>query len=405
MKKYFYLQLKRLWRIFPLLLGGLLISLACVGVLAAGMWKNSQSDEDKQRFAIAITGDTQGDYVQMGMMALQAFDDTRFAMEIVEMSEEDARVCLMRGSISAYVVLPENFIERALRGDMDTVTYVTHAGKEDVVTMFKDELTKLITDMVVYTQKGVYAVAEIVEDNEIPGSVGWHMDTMSLSYIDLILSRSQICVVEELGVATGLDTVSYYICSLVVFLLLFIGVAFVTVGVRKDKSLSRLLASRGFSEGKQVFYEFAAQFTVLFTLGAVLTVIVSAVGPRISQAANFPGFGQLLLRTVPVAAMAAAGNMLIFEMTGNVIGAAVWHFFLSVGQCYVAGCFYPVYALPEPLQKAAAWMPAGMAREFLSGSFLLESQGLQLAGILLVGSAFFGITVVLRRGKLLAERG
>ena len=404
MRRYFYLQQKRLWRIFPLLLAALLVSLLCVGVLAGGMWKNDREGQENQRFRIAITGDTSGQYVQMGMVALRSFDDTRFAMEVLEMSTEEARQQLQRGKIAAYVVLPEQFIERAIRGDMDTVTYVTHTGGATVVSMFKDEMTELITNMVVYSQKGIYAVGQLVKENGIEGSAGRHMDDMGLVFVDLILSRTQIYEVEELGISAGLDTMAYYICSLSVFLLLFIGVAFVTVGVRQDRSLSRLLASRGFSEAKQVFYEFLAQFSVLTLLGAVLMGIVSVAVPKLLSDVEMPGFWALFGRMLPVAAVAAAGNMLIFEMTGNVVGAAVWHFFLSVGQCYVSGCFYPVYALPEPLQKLAPWMPAGMAREFLSGSFLEESRLLQLALLVLVCLVCFGATVLLRRGTLLKGR-
>lgn len=398
MRRYFYLQWKRLWRIFPVLLGGLLVSLLCVGVLAGGMWKNSQNDADKQKFKIAITGDTSGQYVQMGVMALQAFDDTRFAIEILELPENEARQQLMGGKIAAYVVLPEQFIERALRGDMDTVTYVTSAGGQSVVSMFKDEMTKLITDLVVYSQKGVYALAEVMKDNQIPGSVGKQMDDMALVYVDLLLSRSQICVVEELGISVGLDVIPYYLCSLSVFLLLFIGVAFVAVGVRQDRSLARLLASRGFSGGKQVFYEFLAQVTVLAAMAAVLAAILGMAGPKLLADTALPGFGTVFLRLLPVAVMAAAINMLIFELAGNVVSGAVWHFFLSVGQCYVAGCFYPVYALPEPLQKLAPWMPAGMAREFVADSFLQEGALTQLAAMALVSAVCFGGTVLLRRG-------
>ena len=397
MRRYFYLQLKRLWRIFPLLLGGLLLSRLCIALLAAGLWKSDQQGEDKQRFRIAISGDTSDEYVQMGMLALQAFDDTRYAMEILELPQEEARRQLQRGEISAYVVLPEDFIERALRGDMDKVTYVTHAGGETVVSMFKDELTKLITALVVDTQKGVYGVAELMDEYDISGSAGKHMDDMSLQYIDLIMSRSEICVVEELGISKGLDVSAYYVCALSAFLLFFIGVAFVTVGVRQDSSLSQLLAAKGFGAGKQVLCEFAAQFAVLLCMGAVLTGIVGAAGPALQETGDFPGFWQLFWRMVPVAAMAAAGNILIFEVAGNVVSAALWHFFLTVGQCYVAGCFYPVYALPEPMQALAAWVPAGMARAFLSGCFLQETKLLSLAGMTAFAGAALGAAVLLRR--------
>lgn len=403
MKQYFYLQLKRLLRIFPMLLIGTLVTVACVGLLLGGIGTADKNSADQQRFQIAITGDTSGDYVQIGLVALQAFDDTRFSMEILELEQEEARQQLLAGKISAYVILPENFIERALYGDVDTVTYVTHAGGENIVTMFKNEVTKLITDLVIHSQKGVYAIGDVAAQENVRDVRGQYMDDLAFSYIELIFSRSKVCTVEELGLSDGLGLPEYYIGCLSVFLLLFIGVAFVTAGVRRDHSLHGLLQSRFIGFRKQVLCEYAAQCGVFLCITGLLTGGICVAGSLLADL-KIPGFFSLLFRFLPVAAMAAALNGLIFELAGNVVSAVLWHFFLCLGQCYAAGCFYPVYALPPVLQGAAGLLPAGLAREFVSGSFLHTAKLSALLGLLLFTCLFLGLTAGLRWYKLRTDR-
>lgn len=400
MKQYFYLQLKRLLRIFPMLLMGTLVTLLCVALLVGALWKADENSADKQRFKIAITGDTSGEYVQMGMLALQTFDDTRFSMEVLELTAEEAQAQLLAGQISAYVILPEDFIERALYGDVDTVTYVTHAGGEDIVAMFKNEVTTLVTDLVIHSQKGVYAIGDLAPD-DVRGS---YMDNLAWAYVQLIFARSKVCTVEELGISSGLGLPEYYIGALSVFLLLFIGVAFVTVGVRRDYALQGLLQSKGRSGYQQVLCEYGAHFSVFLCLAAVLAGVIVLAGGFLGDTVQIPGFFSLVLRLIPVAAMAAALNCLIFELTGNVVSAVLWHFFLCLGQCYVSGCFYPVYTLPAVLQRFSGVLPAGLAREFVAGSFLETAQTPALLGILLYTGGFWALTVAARRCKLRADR-
>lgn len=185
MKRYFYLQLKRGLKVFPFILLTALIILASVAAIFLAVQSRMQNSEENQRFKIAITGDLDDKYSQLGLAVLQNFDDTRFAIELVEMTTDEAEAQLKKGAVSAYVVLPENFIERALSGDVDRVTYVTSAGGQNIVSMFKNEFTALITDMVVHSEKGTYAISSAVKDSGLSGA-GKYMDELSMEYVDLI---------------------------------------------------------------------------------------------------------------------------------------------------------------------------------------------------------------------------
>lgn len=402
MKRYFYLQLKRGLRVFPFILLTALIILTSVVTVFLAVQSRMQNGEENQRFKIAITGDLDDKYSRLGLAVLQNFDDTRFAIDLTEMTADEAESQLKKGMISAYVILPENFIERALSGDVDRVTYVTSAGGQNVVSMFKNEFTAIITDMIVHSEKGTYAIYSAVKESGLSGA-GKHMDELCMEYIDLIFSRSKVMTVEQLGISQGVSTAEYYVCGLTVFLLMLLGITFVTVCVRSDLSLNRLLVSKGSSALAQTTCEFAAHYIILSLLIAVMSAVGSValaiMGKGDLLLTNFTDLLPLFARIFVILLMISGFNTLMFELSGNVVSAVLFHFFASIGLCYISGCFYPIYSLPLPLQKLSHFLPTGIAREYLEGYFVGDTNYTQLVGILIFTVGFLAVTHLIRSSK------
>lgn len=409
MMRYFYLQLKRNFNMLPFILAVTAVMLVGVLVMVSGMAYISSNNADKQRLKVAITGDTENRYTQLGMAVLKNFDDTRFAMEIVEMPVDEAEQALKRGNISAYVILPKDFIERALYGDVDKVVYVTSAASQNVVFMLKNEITKLITDMVICTEKGTYGIDEALEQNGVSDPTGKYMNELSLEYVDLVFSRSDVLVVDQLGISQGTTVTEYYICSLTVFLMLLFGISFVTVGVKKELSLNRLLISKGNGNMRQVMSEFGAHFITMLVLVLILlgvcAVVLIALDKEEFLTSVISDNYLFLLRAVIVVLMVSAFNMMTFELSGTLVSGVIFHFFLSLAMCYISGCFYPVYSLPISLQKISGFLPTGVAREFLQGHFTGEKTGLQLLGVVVFTGLFLAVTIGVRNFKTGIIRG
>ena len=402
MKRYFYLQLKRGLRVFPFILLTALIILTSVVTVFLAVQSRMQNGEENQRFKIAITGDLDDKYSRLGLAVLQNFDDTRFAIDLTEMTADEAESQLKKGMISAYVILPENFIERALSGDVDRVTYVTSAGGQNVVSMFKNEFTALITDMIVHSEKGTYAIYSAVKESGLSGA-GKHMDELCMEYVDLIFSRSKVMTVEQLGISQGVSTAEYYVCGLTVFLLMLLGITFVTVCVMSDLSLNRLLVSKWSSALAQTTCEFAAHYIILSLLIAVMSAVGSValaiMGKGDLLLTNFTNLLPLFARIFVILLMISGFNTLMFELSGNVVSAVLFHFFASIGLCYISGCFYPIYSLPLPLQKLSHFLPTGIAREYLEGYFVGDTNYTQLVGILIFTVGFLAVTHLIRSSK------
>lgn len=408
MNKYFSLQLKRAFKLLPFVMLVTVLILAFASIVIAGFVGKSKADDSNNRFKIAITGDTEGDYIELGMTALQTLDDTRFAMDIIEMEQKEAEKALRKGEISAYVVLPEDFIERAIKGETDRVTYVTSSGSRTIVTLFKNEITKLITDLVVYNQKGIHAIGNVCQDYSSKKLASKNVNELSLEYVDLIFDRGKLCTLEELGISEGITLSEYYVCAVSIIFLTLIGISFATVYVKKDHALSSLLTSKGQGVCKQVLLESASHFLMLLIqLVAVLAIAISVWTYFLKSEIpySFDVLTAFLIRLLVVTVLMTAFNTFMFEISGNFITSVLLYFFFSLGQCYISGCFYPLYALPLPLQKLSVFLPLGIGREYLEGAFLYEAKTFQLFALFAYTLIFLFGAIWIRKFKTVMKRG
>ena len=165
MKKYFYLQLKRAFKFFPFILTVTIVLFIGLSLILFGIINTNSKKTENQTFNIGVSGDFENKFLQFGINAFKTIDETRFSLDFIEMDEKEARKALANGDISAYVLLPHRFVEDALKGNVKPITFVTTAESNDITTMFKTEITTLITNMVVASQKGTYGIGDALSDN------------------------------------------------------------------------------------------------------------------------------------------------------------------------------------------------------------------------------------------------
>lgn len=391
---------------FPFVLTVTVVLLVGMSILLSGVLSVLYDDNTTKQYTVGITGDTDNAYMQWGLAALQSLDEDRFSIAVAEMTEDEARRALEKGEISAYVILPEDFMENALVGDMTPITYVTSAGMGGVADLLKKEITYIVTDMVVQSQKGAFGLEEAMRDHQVEQDVYDHMTALSLQYTDLIFHRDALYSVRELGISDGLSTRDYYLCAAAVILLVLMGIPFAVVYTRKDHALSRLLLSRGCPVGKQLFYEFLAYFVSMLVLVAVVLLVGGALLKHIlpPQSGTLPALRSVAVRMLPVTVMLTAMNMLIFACCDNLVSGLLLHFFAAIGMCYVSGCIYPVYAFPKALWPVAEVLPTGLARSHIAAAFSQTEAVRSLVGLLLYAAGFYGVTLWVRIRKTAGSR-
>lgn len=361
MKQYFILQCKRLSRS---LAGGFLVMILLLGGLAAvltGVMDTQASKAENQKVQIGVVGSLDDPFLQMGVQAITTYDSSRFAMTLVPMEEAQAKKDLATGKISAYVVVPEGFVDSALNGDIKPLTYVSTLGGTGLNSVVQKEITQSISDLLVSGQKTVYGMYAVTSQEKLYRS--GDMDSLALKYAEYILVRDQVYSVQTLGVSQGQDLGSYLLCGFTVLLMMLGSLPFAWQMVGKDRSLGQMLCARGKSPFAQTAWDFIAY--ALMQLLMVLAVLVLCL-----LVPNLRDFGKLLLRAIPVAILGAAMSYLLYQLASDLISGVLLQFFVSLALCFVSGCLYPVYFFPSGVQKMAAWLPTGAARSLLAGSFM-----------------------------------
>ena len=392
MDKYFMMQGKRLLRFLPgallaafVLLGGLLIAYQSI------ISQNATSME-QQKVQIALVGDTDDPYLQVGLTAFSGFDSTQFTLELQQMDLETAKDKLNKGKLAAYVEVPENFMEEAMNGNILPLRFVSKTGATSLVSIFKDELTEVITDMLSASQKGVYGMEAAASDNSL--SVGKRMDKMSLQYGEYVFVRDKVYALEELGIADALGLEGYMLCGMSVLFLLLCCLPFAPLLIRKDLALQQMLRAKGASAWKQTLAELGAYMLCLLAMILVVLGIATVVGKG-----SFPILA-ILPRIIPVILLAASMSYMLCCLSTDLTGGIVLQFFFVLALCFVSGCLYPVYMVPASVQQAAAYLPAGLARSLLSGCITEESAGLLPLWILGYTAVFFVVAALVNDRRI-----
>ena len=409
MRTYFSLQFKRVMKVFPFVLIVTVVLFAALAVMLSGLMSSFNNSEKNAVFKVGITGDTDNEMLQMAIVAFQSFDESRFSVEFIEMEQTAADEALQTGGISAYLELPEDFVEKAMRGEMEPMYYVTSAGSNNIVNMFKNEITALVTDVVVSSQQGSFGLQEVLDDNEVEGNHGEWVNALAIEYVNLVLKRTEAITVDELGISEGMRTGEYYLCGMTLLFLMLLGLPFVVVYARQDRSLNVLLLSRGVSGMRQLLDEWLSHFLSLLCLAAVVFVPVLAFSATADNATlqmlSTADWLAYMLLFIPVLMMSAAFNLFIFEIGGNVVSSALLHFFSVLCMCYVSGCFYPVYTFPRAVQAVERFLPTGVARETLAVALSEGATLKPLIGVAVYAVLFFAVAWLVRMYKLRRREG
>ncbi len=383
MGKYFTLQCKRQLRFLPGALCVALILSLCLLLAFQLFSRQNANEEENQKFPFAICGETEHSFLQMGLSALSSFDASRFALEVVEMEEADAARALARGEISAYVVVPDGFMDAALRGKILPLQFYSTAGATGLVSLVKEELSGVITQLLISSQKGVYGMYDAMVDNGLRGKVNGQMDRLSITYVDYIFTRDRIYRLEELGIADQLGLEGYLLCGLSVLLLLLLCLPFAAIMIPGDASLGRMLCAKGKSAWAQALCDFGAYAAGLISILAVLLGLAGLIVPDIGN-----GFS-LFFKILPAALFAASFSFMLYSLSRDMVGGVMLLFFVSILLCFVSGCLYPVYFFPVQAQQLAGYLPAGLARAQLASCITGSAPGWILPALLGYCAVFF----------------
>lgn len=389
MMKYFILQLKRLLRILPALL------VVCAFCIWGGhlILENAQrlSQENQQTAVIALVG-TQDDLLLKNTVAIiSSMDQLKNEVTLIDMEEMQAENALKNGQIAAYAVFPEAFLENALHGTILPVRFVSVSIDEGLVTMIRNELTDVVSQILFTSEYGAFALAEALREFGYAGSINADMNEISYAFATLLFSRENIYTVELFNTNQGRNMQTDLICGLCVAGLFLICVPFAPVLIREEPDLVRLLASRKFGAFKQIICEFCA-----FMLMVSFVAIIPGAIPL--------GFLPVM-RFIPVIFVLCAISFLVYNFSNDVVGGGLLQLFLCLLLLFFGGCLYPVYFMPIPVQKLAGYLPTSLCQRYLVGVSSENNDAVYFWLLLLIGTICIFISAALRYIRLTGKKG
>ena len=408
-RPYFQLQCKRAFRQLPLML---VVSLLLFGCLAV-VWHtliilDNQSDAN-QKVRIGVVGDASVNYLGFGIEAIQTMDITRFSISLEEMTEEQAQKLMRSGDISAYVVIPENFIDDIVHGTVPPLRYVTTDGAIGITTLFKEEMLKTISRVLVESQNGLYGMQNAAEayGNHISSAL---TDKLNTNYFSLILNRSSVYDQQTLGISDSLSFSGYLLCGICILWLALGGAPYCGVFVSGDISLAKILCASGLSTQRQVLSDYAAYALciLLQTSAAVLLFFVVNIltgGTLSSQLTESTVFSPVdvvvfFLQLIPIVLAISAMQFLLFALSTNLANGILLQFISAICLSYVSGCMYPIEFFPKVIRIASSFLPTGMARESLCAAISANSSPASSLGLLVYTAILLSLTVIVRRVRM-----
>lgn len=404
---YFLAQMKRAARLLP---GQILADLAfcvCVGALACMLIAQGAFQAEGARYRIGMVGDLSDTYLGFGIAALQEMDDSRFMVELVPMSEQEAERAFERGELYAVMRVPEGLVESLVYGENDkAVTYTAAQGQQGLGTMVMGEITDIASTLVTCSQSVIYGMQRILADQGRAEEIGWETDRLNLALIQMALSRTGFGEVEVLGYGDGLSLELYYFCGVILLFLLLSGLLNSAFFVHGNRAFSCFLKGRGVGAFRQILGEYLAcllfMFLGLFTLCLPLSFGLERDFLRIPE---WEGMGaspflSFLPALVPVAAMFAALQQFLFEAAEGIVNGILLQLICGVGMGYLSGYFYPSAFFPEKMRVLGDCLPSGAAARFAQAGVIGRIPPSAWTAVFGWLAVFLALTALVRRGRV-----
>lgn len=390
MEQYFISEGKRALRLLPGLLLIAALLFICLSAVFTSVASSSQQ-ENTTKFRIGLVGTVGDSYLEMGIAAMQMMDSTRLSMELVTMEEAEAADALASGDITAYVVVPENFVSTALSGTMLPLSFVSNTDAANFTTFIKEEITGMISDIILSSQKGSYGISNALKDAGYGHIAGKEAGNASIEYVKFILNRGKVYNATSLGIASDLSLQDYLLCGLSVLVFLLCSLPFAPYIIKRDYSLSQLLWAKGHSPARQILCQWGVFFLCMLIPGDIMLLVLQGDGAI--------AFGTILSAFAVFFALTAL-SFFLFTLARDYMAGVLLHFFGTLTLCFISGCMYPVYFFPVALQKISAYLPTGLARAQLSGCITGVTDLFATLLLILYGIVFLLLTVLLTRKRL-----
>lgn len=406
--KYFNLQLKRFFKICPAILLITFVTLLGIAVTCLIVIHNNLNSDSKTKFSLGVVGDVDNTYFEIGLYALQNLDDTRFCFDFIKLDQQQAQKMLKDRQINGYVYIPDDYVDGFYGAKVQPAKFVALNSPDGFGETISTEITKFISEMLRETQNGMYGMQDVSHDYNTDNFYQ-NIDSLMFKYIESILSRSKLFKTTTLGIADSLSFGGYYLCGIIVIMLMLWGISCNKYFSSRQVSFWRLLNNRKVNGYSQVICEYGAYLVITILTFCIFSIAVACVignldiGIPETVGVTFIDAIAFTVKILPVIMMIAMMQMCIYELVNNTIGSVLFQIIFTFGVGYISGCFYPNYFFPEIVQKTASVLPVGVAFSYIRKALSDMPLTIDFIWVIAYFSLFMCICILTRNYKMRSE--
>ena len=337
---------------------------------------------------LAVTAPDGDNIPQLLEQFMGDMEDIAQYCSITAMGEEEAMAALRDGTVTAVLVLPEDFIHGVMWGENPDLRLVT-AGDRPLESLLLLWVGQSASDILSAFQSGVYAVLDLYEDAPPPGLTRDQVVLdINLRYISLAMNRTGMFQPEFLSATETLPIPLHYVLSLAVSFALSAAPLFVPIYSGDWLRFQRRLRSVGRSSAGGCFSGVAAGALALLLL-LLPTLLLAGEGHPLALTGSALLMALFCSEFCAVCCLAA----------GNAAGCGLIAFGVSLLSLALAGGILPPVLLPGPMRQLSWLSPTAWLRQLAAwpmGYEVDRSAWICLA-LSMLGMALLALTLYRRR--------
>ncbi len=412
---YLWMQGKRGCRLFPKLLLVCLLSVAVLGGLIFLFFSNDHHEDGKEKLKVGIVGTMDNNYLGYGLTILQSADSSRYTLDFVECTKEEAEEMLYKGKLNGYVVIPEGWMESIMYGTNDRpISYVVASGQTGIAAIFMDAVADVVSDLVLCAQRSSVAAANVMIEMGISTEEFYRiMEKMDIRLFNLAIQRGDVYELETLGVSEGTDYAGFYFCTLLLFVLMLTGLWMGPYFFGRKQGFQIYAGSRGIGPARQILGEWIPYHLMVIMLfgslfftgfGLASGILGNAEGIMAGLELGFLSSFEpmaFFTRLIPVFLLVAAWQFFLYEISGGIAAGLMLQFLTTMLFCFLSGYFYPAEFFPKSLQAVGKILPTGVMKSRALSA--LSGENAAVVSCLLYGTGLLCCAILVRHLRLQRE--
>ncbi|MBQ3906928.1 MAG: ABC transporter permease [Lachnospiraceae bacterium] len=402
--KYFVVQLKRTVKLAVGVFPTAMLLFACLAIAGYVFLNQGPLVENQKKYKIGVVGDIGDSYLGFGIYAIQTLDDSRFMVDFIPMTEEEAQKAFRNASLAAYITVPDEFLDSIITGKNDVpIQYVSSEGQKGLAGYLMDELATVVSELVTSSQGAIYAFEDVVIDYGDSSDIYKWTEDFNLQLIENVLNRTKIVEVEEMGLAKGMMMKQYYFCAIVLLFCFLFGISSASFFLYRNADLGKWMKMRGIGTIAQVASEYFTYLLLMMGCTFIPLGILWTVTDGFAFLTIRTYLDELLLGLFPILMVIAAFHFALYEIVKNPVANLLLQFIGVVGMGYISGYIYPASFFPDGIAFVGRLLPTGAALEAFSNVILGERDTKVVLLLFLYFTVFAVLALLMRRRSIVKD--